>query len=104
MHHDDDDDDDEDDDDDDDDNDEEEDDDDDDDEVNGQWSMPARQKGEPILGTGGEKKNYIMYIVLDRIPSHLAKNCKTHQRVQPNVGGILPPPAMTPNLCIDRKH
>ena len=47
------------------------------------WSMvnACTPQGEPILGTGGEKKNYIMYIVLDRLSSPLAeivrliKNC-----------------------------
>ena len=33
-------------------------------------------QGEPILGTGGERKNYIMYIVLDRLASHLAEIVK----------------------------
>ena len=37
--------------------------------VNGQWLMvnACTPQGEPIFGTGGEKQNYIMYIVLDRL-------------------------------------
>ena len=37
-------------------------------------------------------------------PFTSGRNSKPDQRVQPNVGGILPPPAMTPNLCIDRER
>ena len=40
-------------------------------------------QGEPILGTGGEKKNYIMYIVLDRLPSHLAEIVKFIEECNP---------------------
>ena len=38
---------------------------------------------EPILGTGGEKKNYIMYIALARLPSHLAEIVKLIKECNP---------------------
>jgi len=63
------------------------------------WSMvnACTPQGEPILGTSGEKKNWIMYIVLFL---HAMRNL---QRVQSSDGGISLPPAMVPNLCIDKK-
>jgi len=41
--------------------------------VNGQWSMvnACEPQGEPILGTGGEKKNWIMYMGLAFNFSHI---------------------------------
>ena len=50
-----------------------------------------------------KKKLYYVHC-FGQTPFTSGRNCKTHQRVQPNVGGISPPPAMTPHLCIDRKH
>ena len=50
---------------------------------NGQWSMPARHKANPFLGTGGENKHYIMYIVLDRLPSHQAEIVKLIKECNP---------------------
>ena len=40
-------------------------------------------QGQPILGTGGEQKNYIMYIVLDRLPSRLAEILKLIKECNP---------------------
>ena len=50
-----------------------------------QWSMvnACTPQGDPILGTGGEKKNYIMDIVLDRLPSHLAEIVKLIKECNP---------------------
>ena len=50
-----------------------------------EWSMvnACTPQGEPILDTGGEKKNYIMYIVLDRLPSHLAEIVKRTKECNP---------------------
>ena len=71
--------------------------------ANGQWSMPARHKASPFWAQAVKRKT-ILCTCFGQTPFTSGRNFKTHQRVQPNVGGISPPPAMTPNLCIDRKH
>ena len=62
-------------------------------------------QGEPILGTGGEKKRKtgLCTLVLHAIYLTSGKRRKNLQKTQSSDGGILLPPAMVPNLCIDRK-
>jgi len=75
--------------------------------VNGQWSMvnACTPQGEPILGTGGEKKRKtgLCTLVLHAMYLTSGKRRKNLQKVQSNDGGILLRPAMVPNPCIDRK-
>ena len=71
-----------------------------------QWSMvnACTPQGEPILGTGGEKK----YVHWFRMKFQIAltsgkKKCRSLQKVHSSDDGISLPLAMVPNLCIDKK-
>ena len=53
-------------------------------------------QGEPILGTGGEKKTGLCTFVLYAFYFTCGRRCRNLQRVQSSDGGISLPPALAP--------
>ena len=70
-----------------------------------QWSMvnACTPQGEPILGTGGEKKYVHWFRMKFQIALTPGKKCRSLQKVYSSDDGISLPLAMVPNLCIDKK-
>ena len=67
--------------------------------------MLARHKANPFWAQAVKRKEKLDYVhwFCMRFISHLAKGVKNFQKAQSSDGGILLPPAMVPNLGIDRK-
>ena len=69
----------------------------------GQWSMPGRHKASPFWAQAVKTKTGLCTPVLHAIYFTFDKRRRNLQKVQSTDGGISLPPAMVPNLCIDRK-
>ena len=69
------------------------------------WSMvnACTPQGEPILGTGGEKKYVHWFRMKFQIALTSGKKCRSLQKVHSSDDGISLPLAMVSNLCIDKK-
>ena len=67
--------------------------------------MPARHKANPFWAQAVKRKEKLDYVhwFCMRIYLTSGKRRKNLQKTQSSDGGILLPPAMVPNLCIDRK-
>jgi len=70
-----------------------------------QWSMvnACTPQGEPILGTGGEKKYGHCFHMQFHMSPTSGKKCKNLQKVHSSDDDISLPLAMVPNLCIDKR-
>ena len=60
-------------------------------------------QSEPILGTGGEKKNVHWFRMQFQISLTSGKKCRSLRKVHSSDDGISLLLAMVPNLCIDKK-
>ena len=60
-------------------------------------------QGEPILGTGGEKKYVHWFRMQFQISFTSGKKCRSLRKVHSSDDGISLLLAMVPNLCIDKK-
>ena len=60
-------------------------------------------QGEPIFGTGGEKKYVHWFRMQFQISLTSGNKCRNLQKVHSSDDGISVPLTMVPNLCIDKK-
>ena len=65
--------------------------------------MPTRHKANPFWAQAVKRKTGLCTLVLHAIYLTSGKRRSNLQNVQSSDGGISLPPAMVPNLCIDRK-